>query len=42
MRLAYELKKTNSSIFNKNTNDGFVPKDTPKDGITAILSKYKK
>lgn len=42
MRLAYELKKTNSSIFNKTTNDGFIPKDTPKDGITAILSKYKK
>lgn len=42
MRLAYELKKTNSSIFAKNSDTGFVPKDVPADGITAILSKYKK
>ena len=41
--LAYELKKNNSSIFNKkNTNDGYVPKDVPLEGINAILSKYKK
>lgn len=42
MRLAYELKKSNSSIFAKNNNEGFVPKDVPTDGLTAILSKYKK
>jgi hypothetical protein len=42
MHLAYELKKNNSSIFNKDENSGFVPKDVPADGITAILSKYKK
>lgn len=42
MRLAYELKKSNSSIFTKNSDEGLVPKDVPADGITAILSKYKK
>ena len=42
MRLAYELKKTNSSIFTKNSDEGIVPKDTQTGGITAILSKYKK
>ena len=42
MRLAYELKKNNSSIFTKKSDEGFVPKDTPVDGLTAILSKYKK
>ena len=42
MRLAYELKKTNSSIFTKNSDEGIVPKDIPTDGLTAILSKYKK
>ena len=40
--LAYELKKNNSSIFTKNSDPGFVPKEVPLDGITAILSKYKK
>ena len=42
MRLAYELKKSNSSIFNKNGDEGIVPKDIQTDGLTAILSKYKK
>lgn len=42
MRLAYELKKNNSSMFTKKNEEGFVPKDTPVDGLTAILSKYKK
>ena len=42
MRLAYELKKNNSSIFTKNSDEGFVPKETQPDGLTAILSKYKK
>ena len=43
MRLAYELKKSNSSIFsNKPADEGIAPKDTQVDGLTAILSKYKK
>lgn len=42
MRLAYELKKSNPSVFSKEPTVGFVPKDVPMDGITAILSKYKK
>ena len=42
MRLAYELKKNNSSLFNKNPESGFVPKETNVDGLSAILSKYKK
>ena len=43
MHLAYELKKTNSSIFTRGKSDeGFVPKDVPAEGISAILSKYKK
>lgn len=39
--LAYELKKSNSSIFNQDT-PGFVPKDQELDGIAAILSRYNK
>lgn len=43
MHLAYELKKNNSSMFNKTPdNSGFVPKDIPLEGIAAVLSKYKK
>ena len=42
MHLAYELKKSNSIVFSKNPGEGFVPKETPADGLTAILSKYKK
>ena len=42
MHLAYELKKNNSIVFSKNPGEGFVPKQTPADGLTAILSKYKK
>lgn len=42
MHLAYELKKNNSSVFNKTPDSGFVPKETHVDGLTAILSKYKK
>lgn len=41
MRLAYELKKNNSSVFSKKPNDGYVPKDNKPEGIEAILSKYK-
>ena len=40
--LAYELKKNNVSVFSKEPNPGFIPKDEPKTGIEAILSKYKK
>lgn len=42
MRLAYELKKSNSSVFAKSSDEGYVPKVTPTDGLTAILSKYRK
>ena len=42
MHLAYELKKNNSSVFSKTPDSGFVPKETHVDGLTAILSKYKK
>ena len=42
MHLAYELKKNNSSIFTKSSNEGYVPKDVPVEGIAAVLSKYKK
>lgn len=42
MRLAYELKKHNSSIFAKNSEENYVPKDTEVSGLAAILSKYKK
>lgn len=41
MHLAYELKKNNSSMFTRNDNPGFVPKDVPLEGISAILAKYK-
>ena len=41
--LAYEVKKSNSSIFTKKTGDnGYLPKEVPLEGINAILSKYKK
>lgn len=40
--LAYELKKNNVFVFSKEPNPGFIPKDEPKTGIEAILSKYKK
>jgi len=43
MHLAYELKKSNSSVFSKNNNqEGYVPKTSVEEcGINAILSKYK-
>ena len=40
--LAYELKKTNPSIFTKTSTPIYIPKDEPKGGIEEILSKYKK
>lgn len=38
--LAYELKKTNPSVFSKNPQPQYVPKDEPKGGLEEILSKY--
>ena len=40
--LAYELKKNNPSIFSKNPESGYVPKNDQKDPLDEILSKYKK
>lgn len=40
--LAYEVKKSNSSVFQKKDNEGYLPKDMNLEGISAILSKYKK
>ena len=40
--LAYELKKSNSSIFTSQATTGFVPKDQAPSGIEAILSKYER
>lgn len=40
--LAYELKKTNPSVFTKTPDTGYVPKDDPRGGIEEILLKYKK
>lgn len=42
MRLAYEVKKNNSSVFQAKTDDGYRPKEVPLEGIDAILAKYKK
>lgn len=40
--LAYELKTTNIAAFTKNdVNPGYIPKDTPKDGIEEILDRYQ-
>jgi exonuclease VII small subunit len=41
--LAYELKKTNPSVFTKGQAPaGRIPKDNPQGGIEAILAKYQK
>lgn len=40
--LAYELKKTNPSVFSKNSHSSYIPKDEPKGGIEEILSMYEK
>ena len=47
MRLAYECKKVNPTIFSKNTNTNpqpqYVPKDEPVgNGINDILARYEK
>jgi hypothetical protein len=42
MHLAYELKKTNASVFSQ-APAGRIPKaDTPRSGVEEILSRYKK
>ena len=40
--LAYELKKTNPTVFSKEPQSGYTPKDGLKGGIEEILSKYVK
>lgn len=41
MKLAYELKKSNPSIFTKEPQAQFIPKDnTQKSGLEELLSKY--
>lgn len=41
--LAYELKKTNPSVFSKAPQSQYVPKDdASKDDLAEILSKYEK
>ena len=42
MRLAYELKKANPSVFSKKSDNGYVPKDETTNALDEILSKYKK
>ena len=42
MHLAYELKKSGSSVFEKKNTNGYVPKDAPKSGVEVILAHYKK
>lgn len=39
--LAYELKKSNPSVFSANPKPQYVPKDNPTGGLEAILSKYQ-
>ena len=41
MRLAYELKKSNPSVFSQ-TPTGFIPKaDAPRNGVEEFLSHYR-
>ena len=40
--LAYELVKSNPTIFTKNPQPQYIPKDEPKGGIEEILAKYRK
>lgn len=43
MHLAYELKKTNSSVFTQASNKEFyIPKDVKRDGVEEILARYKR
>lgn len=40
--LAFALVKSKPTLFNKDSENNFVPKDTEPSGIEGILSKYKK
>lgn len=40
--LAYELVKSNPTIFTKTPQQQYIPKDEPSSGIEAILAKYRK
>jgi len=42
MHLAYELKKTGTSIFSNNAPEGFIPKGNEYNGVEAILANYKR
>lgn len=43
MHLAYELKKSNASVFTQASSNGCIPKDNaPRSGVEEILSRYKK
>lgn len=42
MKLTYELKKSNPSIFSKKSDNGYVPKDEATNPLDEILSKYRK
>lgn len=42
MHLAYELKKSNASVFTQTPTIGFVPKDVGLSGVEEILSHYKR
>lgn len=39
--LAFELVKSNPSIFSKDDSEGYVPKETPLTGIEAVIAKHK-
>ena len=41
--LAYELVRTNQTVFTQNPQfGGYIPKDEPETGLESILSKYRK
>lgn len=42
MHLAYELKKSNSSVFTQTPKAGFLPKDSGRSGVEEILARYKR
>ena len=42
MHLAYELKKSNSSVFTQTPKVGFLPKDSGRSGVEEILARYKR
>ena len=42
MHLAYELKKSNSSVFEHTQQGGRIPKEQPLSGVEGILARYVK